>query len=118
MPKSLPTMRVCAVEGRLLPAIDASGMPLVGRYVARTRKGAPIPEGVLVPQDSHHLRAVRNGDLERVADGWSPPAAPSTEPPAVEATSDALPEAPVVEAPAPGDPATETTGAPAAPVQE
>lgn len=102
MPKSLPTMRVRAVEGRLLPAIDASGMPLVGRYVARTRKGAPIPEGVLVPQDSHHLRAVRNGDLERMPDDWTPPAAPSVEAPAAESTADALPEAPTaaVEAPA------------------
>ena len=103
--KSLPTMRVRAVEGRLLPAIDASGMPLVGRYVARTRKGAPIPEGVLVPQDSHHLRAVRNGDLERMPDDWTPPAAPPGGGPAVEG-----PEA--------ADPHTETTGAPAAPAQE
>jgi len=113
MPKSLPTMRVRAIEGRLLPAIDGNGAPLVGRYVARTRKGAPIPEGVEVPQDSHHLRAVRNGDLERLADDWTPPAATPVEAPAVEPTSDALPEAPAAL-----DPHTEATGAPAAPAQE
>lgn len=66
------TLRVRAVEGRKLPAINADGLPLQGRFVGYDRRGAIIQEsdgqpGVPVPADSYHLRAVKNGDLEEVS---------------------------------------------------
>jgi hypothetical protein len=36
------------------------------RYVGRDKKGAVIAEGVDVPADSYHRRAIARGDLEEV----------------------------------------------------
>jgi hypothetical protein len=34
------------------------------RYVGRDRRGEIIPEGVTVPDDSYHRRALSRGELE------------------------------------------------------
>lgn len=64
MPNAL---RVRAVPGRTLPAIDASGRPLPGRFVSYGPDGKPLAE-VTVPSDSYHRRAVQRGDLELVTE--------------------------------------------------
>jgi hypothetical protein len=35
-----------------------------GRYVGRAADGSVIPEGVDVPDDSYHQRAIARGDIE------------------------------------------------------
>jgi hypothetical protein len=47
-------------------AIDAARLPVPGiggRFVGRTNKGAVIPEGVDVPDDTYHRRAIKRGEL-------------------------------------------------------
>ncbi len=56
-------LKVRAVDGRKLPAIDPQGRPLPGRFVAHDKKGRPLGEAVLVPADSYHRRAIERGDL-------------------------------------------------------
>jgi len=62
------TMKVRAVEGRKLPAVDGDGAPILGRFVGYSRRGEIVPEGVDVPDDAHHRRAVKAGDLELIAE--------------------------------------------------
>lgn len=61
-------LRVQAVEGRKLPAVDAQGRPLPGRFVARKKNGEPLAEGANVPDDNYHRRAIERGDLALCAD--------------------------------------------------
>lgn len=45
---------------------DAARLPVPGiggRFVGRTTKGAVIPEGVDVPDDTYHRRAIKRGEL-------------------------------------------------------
>ena len=56
------TMRVRAVGDRRLPTVGRSGA-FVGR---RGADHAIIEEGVTVPDDSYHRRAVTRGDLVEV----------------------------------------------------
>lgn len=54
-------MRVRAVGTGKLPV---PGM--TGRFVGRTKAGEIIAEGVDVPEDGYHLRALTRGDIELV----------------------------------------------------
>jgi hypothetical protein len=56
------TIRVRAVGDARLPVPGSAS----ARYVGRDKKGAPIAEGVDVPADSYHRRAIARGDLEEV----------------------------------------------------
>jgi hypothetical protein len=56
------TIRVRAVGDAKLPVPGV----LAARYVGRNRDGSVIGEGVVVPADSYHKRAVERGDLELV----------------------------------------------------
>ena len=58
----MQTIRVRAVGDAKLPVPGASSP----RYVGRARDGEIIPEGVIVPADSYHLRALRRGELVEV----------------------------------------------------
>lgn len=60
-------LRVRAVPGRTLPAIDAAGRPRPGAFVGYGPDGKALP-AALVPSDSYHRRAVARGDLELVTD--------------------------------------------------
>lgn len=62
MPNPAPVLRVRAVGDAKLP-VPGSAFP---RYVGRDKSGAVIPDGVNVPADSYHLRALRRGDIEEV----------------------------------------------------
>lgn len=62
----MSTFRVRAVEGRSLVAIDGDGHPRPGRFIGRDRRGEIIAAGVDVPDDAHHRRALKAGDLELV----------------------------------------------------
>lgn len=59
------TLRVYAVEGRLVPALDADGHALGRRFVARETAYpyAAIAAGAEVADDTHHRRAIARGDL-------------------------------------------------------
>lgn len=62
--------RVWAADDRCLPHPDG---PVNGcRFVARRRDGSPIADGVLVPLDTYHRRAIARGDL-----ATTDPAAPA-----------------------------------------
>lgn len=63
MSSPAPTLRVRAVGDAKLPVPGSA----TARYVGRDKKGAPIAEGVLVPDDSYHRRAIARGELEEVA---------------------------------------------------
>lgn len=52
------TIRVRASEAAHLPVPGIGG-----RFVGRTNKGAVIPEGVDVPDDTYHRRAIKRGEL-------------------------------------------------------
>lgn len=52
------TIRVCATDAARLPVPGIGG-----RFVGRTNKGAVIPEGVDVPDDTYHRRAIKRGEL-------------------------------------------------------
>ena len=52
------TIRVRATDAARLP-VPGTG----GRFVGRTNKGAVIPEGVDVPDDTYHRRAIKRGEL-------------------------------------------------------
>ncbi len=56
------TIRVRAVGDAKLPVPGV----LAARYVGRNRDGSVIDEGVVVPADSYHTRAVERGDLALV----------------------------------------------------
>jgi hypothetical protein len=56
-------IRIHAVEGRLLPLVAPDGVGLKGRYAARDKKGAPLPDGELVASTSYYVRAVQRGDV-------------------------------------------------------
>ena len=67
------TIRVKAVQERMLPWADPDGVVVPGRYVGLTRKRSEdrksvtneaMPEGEDVPDTSYYHRAIRNGDLE------------------------------------------------------
>lgn len=52
-------------------AVGDAKLPVPGmtpRFVGRAKDGSVIVEGVNVPDDSYHRRAVARGDLEVVAD--------------------------------------------------
>jgi hypothetical protein len=55
-------IRVRAVGDAKLPVPNSA----TARYVGRDKSGAVIPDGVNVPADSYHLRALRRGDIEEV----------------------------------------------------
>lgn len=57
------TIRARAVGDAKLP-VPGSTSP---RYVGRSRDGAIIVEGVTVPDDSYHRRAIARGDLAEVS---------------------------------------------------
>lgn len=52
----------------LVRAVGDARLPVLGssapRYVGRDRSGDIIPEGVKVPDDSYHRRAILRGDIE------------------------------------------------------
>jgi hypothetical protein len=52
-------------------AVGDAKLPVPGsataRYVGRDKSGAVIAEGVTVPDDSYHRRALVRGELEEVA---------------------------------------------------
>ncbi len=52
------TIRVRATDAARLPVPGIGG-----RFVGRTNKGAVIPEGVDVPDDTYHRRAIKRGEL-------------------------------------------------------
>lgn len=58
----MSTIRVRAIGDALLPK---PGFP--GRFVARNPDRSIIAEGVDVPDDSYHRRAIRRGELEEVS---------------------------------------------------
>jgi len=63
----MPAMiRVRAVRDLKVARVDENGATVMGRYVGREPDGSPTAEGVLVPEDSYHVRAIRRGELERV----------------------------------------------------
>lgn len=62
MPSPAPTLRVRAVGDAKLPVPGSA----TARYVGRDRSGAVIAEGVTVPDDSYHRRAIVRGELEEV----------------------------------------------------
>ena len=62
----MSTIRVRAVEGRSLLAVDGDGHPRPDRFVGHDRRGAIVAEGVDVPDDPYHRRAIKAGDLELV----------------------------------------------------
>ena len=57
-----PMIRVRAVGDAKLPVPGSA----TARYVGRDKSGAVIADGVNVPADSYHLRALRRGDIEEV----------------------------------------------------
>lgn len=57
-----PMIRVRAVGDAKLPVPGSA----TARYVGRDKSGAVISDGVNVPADSYHLRALRRGDIEEV----------------------------------------------------
>lgn len=61
------SIKVRAVAGRKLPALDASGAPILGRFVGYTKAGAVDPEGTTVDVSPYILRALKNGDIEEVS---------------------------------------------------
>lgn len=58
------TIRVRAVGDAKLPVPGATSP----RYVGRARDGSIIAEGVTVPADSYHMRALRRGELVEVSE--------------------------------------------------
>ncbi len=56
----MKTIRVRAVGDAKLPVPGVNA----ARYVGRNRDGSVIAEGVSVPDDSYHRRAVERGDIE------------------------------------------------------
>ncbi len=56
------TIRVRAVGDALLPVPG-----FAGRFVGRDANRNIIDEGVDVPEDQYHLRAIMRGDISRVS---------------------------------------------------
>lgn len=61
------TLRVFAVEGRMLPRLDPTGRGNLMRngalFVGRDAKGAPLPDGEEIPALPDYARALQRGDL-------------------------------------------------------
>lgn len=62
----MKTLKVRAVEGRMLSFVDADGVLVQGRYVGRDRKGNARDEDV--PATSYYHRAIARGDIELVTE--------------------------------------------------
>ena len=56
----MTTLNVRAVGDARLPVPGSTS----ARYVGRDRRGEIIPEGVTVPDDSYHRRALSRGEIE------------------------------------------------------
>lgn len=63
----MSTLRVRARGDARLPVPG-----FAGRYVGRDASGAAIPEGVVVPDDSYHRRALARGELDLVSEEKEP----------------------------------------------
>ena len=57
-------LRIRAVDDRLHTLLDPTGVVLAGRFAGRDKRRAPLANGELVPDCSHHRRAMLRGDIE------------------------------------------------------